>query len=140
MNKIITMNLLYRFGFYFIGLSLGIVAVVYINQQKNVSFDYLPNARTLKQIRLKEKLSYSSQAKAFCKKENLNASDINYVLHEGDVEFSKSHPQNKPCPDYWIEASIQKKVKNQIVANDYVFIIKRCENEATITKIFKQKN
>ena len=47
------MNLLKRFGYYFIGLALGSIVVLFIWKGKDVSFEYGMDARTLKTIRIK---------------------------------------------------------------------------------------
>ena len=45
-----------------VGLSLGSVAVYFFWQKKNASFDYGMDARTLKTLRIRERL-FSEQAK-----------------------------------------------------------------------------
>lgn len=132
-------NIFYRFGYYIAGLAIGIILVVYINKQKNVTFDYMPNARTLKQIRLRDTMVFSNKAQLTINELQLDSTDIAYVLHKGDVDFKKSHVQVKPCPDYWIDATIGKKIGEEITRTPLTFIIKRCEYVATVEEIIIQK-
>ncbi|ANW95289.1 hypothetical protein AXE80_02850 [Wenyingzhuangia fucanilytica] len=128
-------KLLRRFGYYFGGLALGVVAVTYINKQKGTTFNYGPTARVLSQIRLKDTLKISDKAKEVLKQYHLDSLDIQYVLHKGDWNRDKSHVHQKPCPDYWIDATIGKKINDKVIRNDFSFIIERCEYTATITDI-----
>lgn len=124
-----------RFGFYLGGLALGVIALKYINEQKGNTFDYGPNARTLKQLRLRETLLIDDKAEITLKQFSLDSTDIQYVLHKGNVDFSKSNPRITPCPDYWIDVSIGKKTNNQIVNNNFAFIFERCDSIATLKNI-----
>ena len=128
-------KLLRRFGYYFGGLALGVVALTYINKQKGTTFNYGPTARVLSQIRLKDTLKISDKAHEILTKYHLDSLDIQYMLHKGDWNRDKSHVHQKPCPDYWIDATIGKKINNEIVRNNFSFIIERCEYTATITDV-----
>ncbi|GGF76501.1 hypothetical protein [Wenyingzhuangia marina] len=128
-------KLLRRFGYYFGGLALGVVALTYINKQKGTTFNYGPTARVLSQIRLKDTLKISDKAQEILTQYHLDSLDIQYMLHKGDWNRDKSHVHQKPCPDYWIDATIGKKINNKIVRNNFSFIIERCEYTATITDI-----
>ena len=128
-------KLLRRFGYYFGGLALGVVALTYINKQKGTTFNYGPTARVLSQIRLKDTLKISDKAQEILTQYHLDSLDIQYMLHKGDWNRDKSHVHQKPCPDYWIDANIGKKINDKIVRNNFSFIIERCEYTATITDI-----
>ena len=128
-------KLLRRFGYYFGGLALGVVALTYINKQKGTTFNYGPTARVLSQIRLKDTLKISNKAQEILTQYHLDSLDIQYMLHKGDWNRDKSHVHQKPCPDYWIDATIGKKINNEIVRNNFSFIIERCEYTATITDV-----
>ncbi|MDO6737788.1 hypothetical protein [Wenyingzhuangia sp. 2_MG-2023] len=133
--KQIDAKLLRRFGYYFGGLALGVVALSYINKQKGTTFAYFPNARTLKQIQLKDTLKIDALAQKTMDQFHLDSLDIQYVLHKGNVDFSKSHPRVTPCPDYWIDITIGKKTNDQVLSQKFAFIIERCEYVATIKEI-----
>lgn len=128
-------KLLRRFGYYFGGLALGVVALSYINKQKGTTFNYGPTARVLSQIRLKDTLKVSDNAQKVLNQYQLDSTDIQYVLHKGEWNRDKSHVHQKPCPDYWIDATIGKKINDSIIRNNFSFIIERCEYTATIKEI-----
>ncbi|NJB82567.1 hypothetical protein [Wenyingzhuangia aestuarii] len=128
-------ELLKRFGYYLGGLALGVIALTYINKQKGTTFDYGFNARVLKQIRLKDTLKISEQAKLVLNQYHLDSTDIQYVLLKGDWNRDKSHVHRKPCPDYWIDATIGKKINNKVVTHNFAFIFERCEYVATIKDV-----
>jgi len=121
------MDLLKRFGYYLIGFFLGAIAVAFFWKQKNVSFDYGMDARTLKTIRIRHKV-YSPEAQAVLASNNLDTIAINYILKNGDVNFSKSNQREKPCAKYMIEGKYEnKKIDLWIV---------RCDSTSTIEKVF----
>lgn len=115
-----------RIGYYLVGLSLGGVIVFFIWQKKDVSFDYGMDARTLKQIRIREKI-YTNEAKVVLTKNNLDTITVNAILKRGDVHFGKSKPRIKPCPEYLISG--KDSLKN------IQLYIKRCDSVATIQKV-----
>ncbi|MGY5356009.1 hypothetical protein [Wenyingzhuangia sp. IMCC45467] len=128
-------KLLRRFGYYLGGLALGVIALTYINKQKGTTFNYGPTARVLSQIRLKDTLKISNKAQQVLTQYNLDSLDIQYMLHKGDWNRDKSHVHQKPCPDYWIDATIGKKTNDSIIRTHFSFIIERCEYTATIKEI-----
>lgn len=128
-------KLLRRFGYYFGGLALGVIALSYINKQKGTTFNYGPNSRVLSQIRLKDTLKVSDKAQEILNKYQLDSLDIQYALHQGEWNRDKSHVHLKPCPDYWIDVNIGKNINDEIVRNKFSFIIERCEYTATIKDI-----
>ncbi len=120
------MEWLKRVVYYLIGLSLGSVVVFFIWKNKKVSFDYGMDARTLKTIRIKKKI-YSQEAQNTLAKNNLDTVAINYILKNGDVNFSKSKQREKPCAKYIVEGKYQEKHID-------LWII-RCDSTSTIEKV-----
>lgn len=120
------MQLLKRVGYYLVGVSLGSVAVLFFWKQKNVSFDYLPNARTLKNIRVKERL-FSEEALLEMSTKEIDTAMITGILKYGEVDFGKSTTNTKPCREYWIDA--------QNLEKEISLVVKNCDSSATITKI-----
>ena len=94
--------LIKRIGFYLIGVTLGVVGVSFFWKKKEVSFDYGMDARTLKTIRKKQRL-FSKEAKNTIRKKNIDTLAIADILENGDVDFSKSLPREKPCAIYYVE-------------------------------------
>ena len=125
------MKLAKRFFFYGIGLSLGIVFVYFINSKKDTqSFDYLPNARVLKKLRLKKNV-YTPEALENMATFDLDSTDINLFLKDGNVDiFNKVKVDS--CTSYQIEAAIKDK--------DMVLTILNCENTSRIEKIALQQD
>lgn len=123
------MKLLKRIGFYLIGVSLGSIVVLFIWKGKDVTFDYGPDARTLKSIR-KKVITYSETAKSSMQELNLDSIAIQTILYKGDVNFGKSKPRQKPCAEYFITGKHNKRKINLYVT--------RCDSIATIDKVSLQ--
>ncbi len=121
------MQLIKRIGYYLIGLSLGSVVVFFIWKGKDVSFDYGPDARTLKSIRVK-RLVYSEDALNTLSKNNLDSTAIQAILLNGDVNFSKSDQRKKPCGEYYITGTFNEQKID--------FWAIRCDSIATIDKVW----
>ncbi|WP_405604395.1 DUF4258 domain-containing protein [Polaribacter sp. Asnod1-A03] len=118
--------LIKRIGYYLIGLSLGSIGVYFFWQKKQATFDYGPDARTLKTIRIRERL-FSDDAKNTMENFDIDTLKISTILYNGDVDFSKGNPRQKPCADYYITG---KKELEKIS-----LLVKRCDSTATIEKI-----
>jgi hypothetical protein len=115
-----------RIFYYLVGLSLGSVGVYFFWQQKNASFDYGMDARTLKTIRIKKRL-FSNNALEAMKQHRIDTTNITTILHLGDVDFGKGNPRQKPCADYYISGT--KDLQNVSL------LVKRCDSTATIEKV-----
>lgn len=124
------MDILRRVGYYLIGVTIGIVGVSFFWKKKDVSFDYGPNARTLKSIRYK-KIQYSEKALVLMQNQNVDTVAVNQLLKMGDVKFSESKPQQKPCAEYKIYGKEQ--LKNLSI------LVERCDSVATILNVTKRK-
>ena len=94
-----------RFGLYGFGFALGIVLVFFFLGGKNSSCNWLPNARMLEIIRSKQ-ISYSEEIQSKIKDATIDSTDINYILVEGDIDFSKSQVKNNPCRNYLINGEL----------------------------------
>ena len=120
------MNLLQRFGYYLVGLSIGLVIVFFFFKEKGTTFDYGFDARVLKSIRIK-KIIYAEMVVSELTKNNLDSTAINHILKKGDVNFSESLPRQKPCAIYNIEGDFNNK--------DMVLTVENCDSIATITNL-----
>jgi len=118
--------LIKRVGYYLVGLSLGSIAVYFFWQKKNATFDYGMDSRTLKTIRIRERL-FSDDAKNAMHKFNIDTLKISTILKSGDVDFWKSKPRQKPCAEYYITGS--KELENVSL------LVKRCDSTSKIEKI-----
>ncbi|MDB4297199.1 hypothetical protein N9901_00430 [Flavobacteriaceae bacterium] len=128
-------KLVIRFCYYLGGMAIGAVALTFINKQKGTTFNYGFNSRVLSQIRLRDTLKVSNEAQTTLNTYHLDSLDVQYVLHKGEWDRDKSHPHGTPCPDFWIDATIGKKVDNEIKRIPVSFIVERCEYTATIKEV-----
>jgi len=115
-----------RIFYYLVGLSLGSIAVYFFWQKKNASFDYGMDARTLKTIRIRERL-FSEEVKLSMQQHRIDTTMISTILYLGDVNFNKSNQWKKPCGEYYITGS-------DALENIHL-LVKRCDSTATIEKI-----
>jgi len=126
MNK----DFLKRLGYYLVGLSIGIVFLTFFFKKKSeetgVSFCYLPNCRTLKDIRSKQ-MYYSNEAKKQIAELQLDSLDIKFVLTEGVVDFGNSDTKSTPCKMYLVNSEIKEK--------EISFTMKNCKDKVTLQEI-----
>ncbi len=124
------MDFLKRLGFYLVGLSIGIVFLMVFFKKKSdetgVSFCYLPNCRTLKDIRSKQ-LSYSDEINTMLLNKSLDSTDINGFLWDGEVDFGNSDTKSAPCKTYLIEGELKEKPA--------VLTVRNCRSKAVIERI-----
>jgi hypothetical protein len=116
-----------RLGYFLIGLTIGLFALNFFMSKKKSSFDYLPNARTLKSIRNKPYLVYAPQVLEALKQHSLDSTAIRSMLYYGDVKFNRSNRGKSPCHTYLIEPT--EKTANISIT------VKRCDSIATVTKL-----
>ena len=120
------MKFLKRIGYYLIGVSLGLIVVLFIWEGKDVSFPYGPNARTLRSIQ-KKQLEYSEDAINAMAAAQIDTTSINTVLLKGEVDFGKSEARKEPCAEYFISGShLEKNIE---------LYVKRCDSIATIETV-----
>lgn len=114
------MAFLKRLGFFLFGLSIGLVFLTVFlkkkSQETGTEFCYFPNCRTLKDIRSKQ-ISYSDAVNGLIRQQELDSTDINGFLYNGEVDFGKSETKTEPCKTYYIEGFVKDmaatlKVKN----------------------------
>lgn len=115
-----------RIFYYLVGLSLGSIAVYFFWQKKNASFDYGMDARTLKTLRIRERL-FSEQAKLSMQQHRIDTAMISTILYLGDVDFGKSDQRKEPCGEYYITGT-------EALENIHL-LVKRCDSNATIEKV-----
>ncbi len=117
------MKLLHRVGYFSVGLIIGIVLLFFFLGGKRASCDYSPNARTLKNIKIKERL-FSEKTLQNLTRHQLDTSAISNLLQKGSVLFSESNTKLDSCKIHVIEGLVsEKKIK---------ITVENCENKATI--------
>tara|TARA_B100000795_G_scaffold86247_1_gene62760 strand:- start:8545 stop:8916 length:372 start_codon:yes stop_codon:yes gene_type:complete len=123
------MNIAKRFGFYGFGFIIGLVLLFFFLNGKKAGCDYGPDARTLKNIKIKQRV-FSTQSLQELKKNNLDTATVSSLLKLGDVNFGESNTKLDSCKVYVIEGSV-KKIKLKMS-------VQNCEKTATITSIAVQ--
>ena len=112
-----------RFGLYGFGFAIGIVLVIFFLGGKDASCNWMPNDRMLKIIRSKN-IGYSEDFQAALKNSFLDSTDINQILVDGNIDFSKSQVKNNPCRNYLIDGEIEEQ--------EVTISVKICDSIATI--------
>ena len=123
------MNIAKRFGFYGFGFIIGLLLLFFFLNGKKAGCDYGPDARTLKNIKIKQRV-YSTQSLQDLKKNNLDTATVSSLLKLGDVNFGESNTKLDSCKVYVIEGSV-KKIKLKMS-------VQNCKKTATITSIAVQ--
>lgn len=112
------MGLLKRFGWYFVGVSIGIIAVIMIyGDRTDIKFNYFPNARVLSDISKKE-IVYTPSILCQMTCYGLDTTAINGLLNNGDVRFKESDTKKEPYREYQIyseeyDPSFTVRIQNQ---------------------------
>ena len=123
------MSFLKRFGWYLIGLSIGLVFLAVFLRKKSeetgVEFCYMPNCRVLKALRSKPlelgpRLGPMNDSAA-----------VRYLLQEGDVEFDLSQPRAEPCGIYV--------VKGRFEGKPFRLTFENCEDITRLTAYQKEQ-
>ncbi len=117
------MKFVKRLGFYSGGFIIGLLLLFFFLGGKKTSCDYGPNARTLKNIRIKER-AFSEETLQYLSQQQLDTSAISILLQNGNVIFSESNTDLDSCKVYVIEGSVSE--KNLKVS------IENCANKSTV--------
>ena len=115
-----------RFALYGFGFAIGIVLVFFFLGGKNASCNWMPNDRMLKIIRSKQ-INYSDNVINQISNAAIDSLDINLILENGDIDFSKSQTKNNPCRKYLINGNNEQK--------DMALTVKICDSLATIENV-----
>ena len=120
------MKFIYRLGFYLGGFTIGIIILLFFLGGKKTSCDYGPEARTLKNIRIKPR-HFSEKVLAELKTNKLDTSVVSFLLANGDVIFSESNTKLDSCKLYVLEGTVsEKKVKIRV---------ENCEKKVTVLEL-----
>ncbi|TRZ45219.1 DUF4258 domain-containing protein [Robertkochia solimangrovi] len=120
------MPFLKKLGFFLIGLSIGLVIVAYFMKEKKVEFCYFPNCRVLKDLREKQ-MTFSPEVRQLIDNKIILKEQIDTVLLDGTVDFSKSNTETDPCKSYYISGYMAEK--------EVALTVDRCDSIAEIKKI-----
>jgi len=117
------MKFIHRLAYFSVGLFFGIIILIFFLGGKRTSCDYSPNARTLKNMRIKDRV-YTLETFQFFLSNNLDTSNVNIVLHEGNVDFGKSETDREPCNIYYVTKELNERILELQIEN--------CDSTATI--------
>ena len=123
------MHIAKRFGFYGFGFVIGLLLLFFFLNGKKAGCDYGPDARTLKNIKIKQRV-FSIQSLQALKQNNLDTSAVSSLLRFGDVNFGESNTKLDSCKVYVIEGYVKNTNLKMNVQN--------CDKTATITSIVLQ--
>tara|TARA_B110000211_G_scaffold182757_1_gene206977 strand:- start:130 stop:501 length:372 start_codon:yes stop_codon:yes gene_type:complete len=123
------MHIAKRFGFYGFGFVIGLLLLFFFLNGKKAGCDYGPDARTLKNIKIKQRV-FSTQSLQTLKQNNLDTSAVSSLLRFGDVNFGESNTKLDSCKIYVIEGYVKNTNLKMNVQN--------CDKTATITSIVLQ--
>ncbi|PID68284.1 MAG: hypothetical protein CR968_02230 [Flavobacteriia bacterium] len=116
-----------RLSYFLLGLIIGIFILKRIYNKKNATFDYMPNARTLKSINAKPIIYFSNEAKTRLKESGIDSVEAMRLLKDGNVNFGKSHQHQKPCAEFFIEPTAK--------TPDLSLVVERCDSVSVIKSI-----
>ncbi len=116
-----------RLAYYLAGFLIGCVLLVTIFNKRGQDFNYLPNARTLDNIRSKDRV-YSAEAQKTLSEGWLDTAGVTAILRYGNVDFDKSKVAIDSGKLYIIEG---KNAKGQRVILDVL----NCDSTAVIRSI-----
>ncbi len=102
------MNFINRVGLYFIGLSFGIIIMIFILNKKGTRCNYSPQSRVLNDLKNKKWVYNGIQKDSLI--DSLKYFDW---IDNGKINFSKSNFKKDSCNIYCIETS-QNKIKVEI--------------------------
>ncbi|CAN5325740.1 hypothetical protein BH23BAC2_BH23BAC2_24650 [soil metagenome] len=120
------MKFIHRLFYYGIGLFFGIIILMFFLGGKRASCDYSPNARTLKNIRIKDRI-YTPEAIQFFQANQIDTGSVSTILNKGKVNFGKSETENDPCNIYFVTGEVNARLIELQVEN--------CDSTATIQRV-----
>jgi hypothetical protein len=119
------MKLIHRIAYFSVGLFFGIVILLFFLSGKKTSCDYSPDARVLKNIRIKERI-FTEEAFSYFENNKLDTAMVSQSLENGDVDFSRSNTDTEPCNIYLITNKVDSAILELQIEN--------CDSTATIQK------
>lgn len=120
------MNRVRRFAYFFGGFTVGVFLLMFFLGGKNASCAYGPNARVLKNIRIKSPEVFPDALQKM-QSFDLDTSVVRSFLRSGKVLFRDSNIAiNDSCKKYVIKGKVKK---NEL----YLMQVKNCDSTAFIT-------
>ena len=117
------MKLSNRLIYFMGGFLIGICILIFIWDKKNTKFPYMPDARVINDVNSKN-VHYSNKLHTAFAKNIITASQIQDILKNGNVNFSKSNTKLDSCKIYVIEKKLSTK--------NYSISLENCINEVRV--------
>jgi len=120
------MKIAHRFAWYLGGFGIGLILLFFFLSGKKTSCDYGPDARVMKNIRIKERI-YSEEALNALYNHNLDTLAISSLLRTGDVNFGESNTDLDSCRQYLIEGTVNEK--------ELAVLFENCDSTARVIRL-----
>tara|TARA_Y100000389_G_C17351712_1_gene458787 strand:- start:58 stop:429 length:372 start_codon:yes stop_codon:yes gene_type:complete len=117
------MKLSNRLIYFMGGFLIGICILIFIWDKKNTKFPYMPDARVINDVNSKN-VHYSNKLHTAFAKNIITASQVQDILKNGNVNFSKSNTKLDSCKIYVIEKNLSTK--------NYSISLENCTNEVRV--------
>jgi len=117
------MKLSNRLIYFMGGFLIGICILIFIWDKKNTKFPYMPDARVINDVNSKN-VHYSNKLHTAFAKNIITASQVQDILKNGNVIFSKSNTKLDSCKIYVIEKKLSTK--------NYSISLENCNNEVKV--------
>jgi hypothetical protein len=117
------MKLSNRLIYFMGGFLIGICILIFIWDKKNTKFPYMPDARVINDVNSKN-VHYSNKLHTAFAKNIITASQVQDILKNGNVNFSKSNTKLDSCKIYVIEKILSTK--------NYSISLENCTNEVKV--------
>lgn len=114
-----------RLPYFLVGLTIGIIAVIFVFDKKETTFDYGPNARVLKNISIKKHI-YSEAVKTSILTKQIDTAQISWILKKGNVNI---------WDKIKLDTCIQYDIKGRRELKSITLMVKNCDSTAFIEKI-----
>lgn len=118
------MKLLYRIGYYLLGVSLGMVIVSFVFSGKRTSCNYGPNARVLADLKKKQVVIDSA---VLWQENALDSTRFSEMLQRSKVDFSASDTQREGCKRYRLQSNYQDRI--------YWIDLENCSDKLIVTQL-----
>lgn len=117
------MKLSNRLIYFMGGFLIGICILIFIWDKKNTKFPYMPDARVINDVNSKN-VHYSNKLHTAFAKNIITASQVQDILKNGNVNFSKSNTKLDSCKIYVIQKILSTK--------NYSISLENCTNEVKV--------
>ena len=120
------MKFIHRVGYYLGGFSIGLIILAFFLSGKKTTCSYSPNARVLKNIRIKERV-YSESALNSLAQHDFDSTHVSQLFSSGNVDFGRSNTDLDSCKIYMITGEAKERSLEVLVEN--------CDSIATVMEV-----